>query len=254
MSQENSEINPENSTDKVDISVSSAVIEEESNEVCETSEYIIKFLDELSDNEEKIPIATTSMNNSKVPNENTSEDKKQTMIIRKYPSSPIRDSELNLDLQSTPCDLSTEKYPVFQKYFPSNDDHELSHQTCHMENDTADLIGSTQSLLFKNSTEESMQHSELEENVENNQKESKDTDFFLEIVDDDESPPELNKSTGYHGGDSNENYFYKNHSEFLDKPEQDKRANKLAINVEIPFEEILSKDLLCYAVIELGMD
>ena len=124
----------------------------------------------------------TSVNNFGISNENaTDENKERPMIIRSYPKSPIRNSEFddffNLELQSTPCYQPKEKYPVFQKYFPSNDDHDLSQQSCHMENDTADLIGSTRSLIFKSSTEEdSMHHSGLKENVENGKAESNDTD------------------------------------------------------------------------------
>ena len=72
-----------------------------------------------------------SVNNSGISNENaTDENKERPMIIRSYPKSPIRNSEFddlfNLELQSTPCYQPKEKYAVFQKYFPSNDDHDLS--------------------------------------------------------------------------------------------------------------------------------
>ena len=123
----------------------------------------------------------TSVNNSGIFNENaTDENKERPMIIRSYPKSPIRNSEFddlfNLELQSTPCYQPKEKYAVFQKYFPSNDDHDLSQQSCHMENDTADLIGSTRSLIFKSSTEEdSMHHSGLKENAEIDSTDSNDT-------------------------------------------------------------------------------
>ena len=94
---------------------------------------------------------------------NLSENKRR-MIIRCYPKSPIRDSELQFQLQSTPCKIPDEKYPVFQKNYPENDDE----QPCFMDN-TADLIGSTRSLiqLFNSSNEEdSMHNSELKKKFE----------------------------------------------------------------------------------------
>ena len=83
---------------------------------------------------------------------NLGENKERRKIIRRYPKSPIRYSELddfNL-MQSSPCYQPIEIYPVFLKYCPSNndDDHDLSQQSCHMENDTAELIGSTSVLVF----------------------------------------------------------------------------------------------------------
>ena len=91
-------------------------------------------------------------------------ENKRRMIIRRYPKSPIRDSELQFQLQSTPCcKIPDENYPVFQKKISPNDDQ----QPCLMEN-TADLIGSTRSLiqLLNSSNEED--NSELKKNESEN--------------------------------------------------------------------------------------